>query len=158
MKIERIWSMPNKWTFKINPIRSLLLRYNVGQNWIDPFAGKYSMAEITNDLNLELPTTYHMDALNFMEMFADDSVDGVLLDPPYNKHQALISYKSKKVRKMTPLFDHAARILKHGGYLITFGWHSNGAGMKRGFEKVEILMVPHGGERNDTIVTVEIKK
>lgn len=33
----------------------------------------------------------------------------------------------------------------------------NGIGLKRGFEMIEILLVPHGGSKNDTIVTVERK-
>jgi len=32
-----------------------------------------------------------------------------------------------------------------------------GIGKNRGFEMVEILLVPHGGSKNDTIVTVERK-
>ena len=34
---------------------------------------------------------------------------------------------------------------------------SNGIGKNRGFEMLEILLVPHGGSKNDTIVTVERK-
>jgi len=30
--------------------------------------------------------------------------------------------------------------------------------MKRGFEMTEILLVPHGGSKNDTICTAEIKQ
>lgn len=33
----------------------------------------------------------------------------------------------------------------------------NGIGKTRGFEIVEILLVAHGGNHNDTIVTVERK-
>ena len=32
-----------------------------------------------------------------------------------------------------------------------------GIGKNRGFEMIEILLVPHGGSKNDTIVTVEQK-
>jgi len=154
---SRVWAMPNKWTFTIKPIAQLLHRYKVGEGWIDPFAGENSPAEITNDIDTDRETTYHLDALEFIEMFAANSKRGILLDPPYNKHQALIMYKNRKLRKITPLFEHAQRIIEPGGYLITFGWHTNGAGNKRGFQKIEILLVPHGGERNDTIITVEQK-
>ena len=51
MKMNRVWAMPNKWTFKIPPIAELLARYvGDGKGWIDPFAGMYSPAEFTNDL------------------------------------------------------------------------------------------------------------
>ena len=50
MKINRVWAMPNKWTFKIKPIEDLLFRYNVNSGWVDPFAGMNSPAEFTNDI------------------------------------------------------------------------------------------------------------
>lgn len=37
------------------------------------------------------------------------------------------------------------------------GWNSNGLGKGRGFELDELLIVAHGGSKNDTIVTVEEK-
>jgi hypothetical protein len=49
------------------------------------------------------------------------------------------------------------RIVKVGGKVITCGWNSGGIGKTKGFEIIEILLVPHGGWHNDTIVTVEIK-
>lgn len=53
--------------------------------------------------------------------------------------------------------DEVARILKPAGVAIICGWSSNGIGKNRGFEMNEILLVPHGGSKNDTIVTVEHK-
>lgn len=40
MKIRRIWAMPDRWTFRISPIRELIGRYIAigGRGWIDPFA------------------------------------------------------------------------------------------------------------------------
>lgn len=39
MRMERIWAMPNKWTFAIKPI-DRLLREEMGKGvWVDPFAG-----------------------------------------------------------------------------------------------------------------------
>lgn len=49
------------------------------------------------------------------------------------------------------------RLVKKGGYVITCSWNSGGIGKKYGFEIVEILLVPHGGWHNDTIVVVERK-
>ena len=53
--------------------------------------------------------------------------------------------------------DEVARILKVGGKLICCGWTSMGGAQSRGFEMDRILLVPHGGRKNDTIVTVETK-
>ena len=38
-----------------------------------------------------------------------------------------------------------------------YKWTSMGLGKNRGFKLKEILLVPHGGSKNDTIVTVEQK-
>lgn len=53
--------------------------------------------------------------------------------------------------------DEIARIVKPDGYCLSFGWNTNGVGKKRGFEIVEILVVAHGGSKNDTLCTVERK-
>lgn len=50
------------------------------------------------------------------------------------------------------------RILKVGGKVISCAWNSMGFGQNRGFRKTRILLVAHGGHRNDTIVVVETKK
>ena len=61
--------MPDKWTFKIKPIAELLGRYvGDGKGWIDPFAGMYSPAEYTNDIEGR-SAEYQMDALDFLKFF-----------------------------------------------------------------------------------------
>lgn len=173
MKINRIWAMPNKWTFKIKPIADLLTKYvGDGKGWIDPFAGENSPAEITNDLNPEMPTTYHMDAFDLAKVQVGGRYKGVIFDPPYSLDQIARSYenvglKSKlgfsKNGALDPtgcwrlLKDDLACIVVVGGLTISFGWNSNGFGKTRGFEIVEILLVAHGSAHNDTIVTVERK-
>ena len=84
IRIERVWSMPNKNTFEIPPIKTLLQEeVNLEQYWLDPFANRNKIASVTNDLNPEYDTDYHLDALDFLKSFDDESVDGVLYDPPY---------------------------------------------------------------------------
>ena len=88
IRIERIWAMPNKNTFKIKPIEQLIAEtVDLSLLWIDPFANQNKIASITNDLNPEYDTDYHLDALDFLKMFDDNSVDGVLYDPPYSPRQ-----------------------------------------------------------------------
>ena len=94
MKISRVWAMPNKWTFKIKPIKELLNRYNVGKGWIDPFAGVYSMAEIRNDHLECCNAEYHMDAVDFVKQLNGDGYSGVLFDPPYSIHEVKRHYDS----------------------------------------------------------------
>ena len=167
MVIERVWAMPNKNTFEIKPIKKMLSEeVDLEKVWIDPFANRNKIASITNDLSKEYDTNYHMDALDFLNMFDIGSVDGVLYDPPYSPRQVSECYKNvgHEVTNETTRASfwgnqkkEISRIIKVGGKVITFGWNSGGIGKKYGFEIVRILLVPHGGWHNDTICTVEVK-
>ena len=33
--INRVWEMPNKWTFKMKCVQKILAKYNVGVGWMD---------------------------------------------------------------------------------------------------------------------------
>lgn len=167
IRIERIWSMPNKNTFEILPIKTLLEEeVDPNKYWIDPFANRNKIANLTNDLNQGYDTDYHLDALVFLRLFGDASVDGVLYDPPYSPRQVSECYNgvgypvTQNTTKASFWGNHKreiSRIVKIGGKVITFGWNSGGIGYKYGFEIKRILLVPHGGWHNDTICTVEIK-
>jgi hypothetical protein len=37
VKIERVWAMPNKWTFTIKPIKEMLSEELTDGLWVDPF-------------------------------------------------------------------------------------------------------------------------
>lgn len=167
MIIERKWAMPNRWTFTIKPIKELLQQEVIGL-WCDPFAGMYSPAQVTNDLRPDMPTTHHLPAIEFLRLQPSAHFDGVLYDPPYSPRQVKECYDSidiegwdKKWDGRTTFWsetmDECARIIKPNGKLICCGWTSMGGSMSRGFEMKRILLVPHGGRKNDTIVTVEIK-
>jgi hypothetical protein len=166
LKIERHWAMPNKWTFLIEPVKKLLSKYEVGKKWIDPFCGLHSPAEFRNDLNPNnTHTQHHLEAIDFLNLKEWD-INGALFDPPYSLTQVSKSYndiglkfKSKenptggfpKVRK------RLAELLNINQYCISFGWNTCGLGKKNNMEIVEILIISHGGNRNDTLVTVERK-
>lgn len=164
--IERVWAMPNKNTFEVKPIHELIIEELTDGKWIDPFANRNKLATVTNDLNESYDTDYHLDALDFMKLFEDESVDGVLYDPPYSPRQVSECYNDVgynvtcDTTKASFWGNHKreiSRIVKVGGKVITFGWNSGGIGYKYGFEIKRILIVPHGGWHNDTICTVEIK-
>jgi hypothetical protein len=166
LTLSRVWAMPNKNTFGIKPIADLLHDEVTGGTWLDPFANTSRIATVTNDLNPEYDTDYHLDALEFLKLFDNESVDGVLYDPPYSPRQAQECYggfgaeitaEETKMSFWSKHKDEIARVLKLGGKAICFGWSSQGIGMERGFKMQRILLVPHGGNKNDTIVTVEIK-
>ncbi len=164
--LERVWAMPNKNTFEIKPIHDLITDELTDGVWIDPFANRNKLATITNDLSMEFDTDYHLDALDFMRLFDDESIDGVLYDPPYSPRQVSECYNNVGLSvtwdttKASFWGNHKreiSRIVKIGGKVITFGWNSGGIGYKYGFEIQRILLVPHGGWHNDTICTVEVK-
>ena len=61
IRIERVWSMPNKNTFEILPIKKLIAEeVDLSKYWIDPFANRNKIATVTNDLSLEFDTDYHL--------------------------------------------------------------------------------------------------
>ena len=165
--INRVWAMPNKWTFKIKPIKELVERYvGEGTGWIDPFAGMNSPAELTNDLNPKANAKFNLKAIDFVKQL-DGKYTGILFDPPYSGRQVKECYNDLNIdvqRDDTNTFFYwsvkreVADKIKIGGYAIHFGWNSNGFGKKLGFELIEILLIAHGSSHNDTIVTVERKE
>ncbi len=170
LKIRRVWAMPNKWTFRIKPIKELLQKYSICdemkilsgipyKDWFDPFAGYNSPAEYKNDLDVNSPSNWHKDALELLKEIKSESKNCVLYDPPYSITQAR-QYGKKEFASMKYWADcknEIARIIKQGGISISFGWNSNGLGKNRGFFQREILLVAHGGSKNDTICVVEQK-
>lgn len=83
MTITRAFAPANKRTFSIKAVRQIIERYATGKI-IDPFANESRIADITNDIDTQYDTDYHMDATEFLKMFENDSVDTVLYDPPYS--------------------------------------------------------------------------
>jgi hypothetical protein len=167
MIISRVWAMPNKNTFEIKPIKELIEKYFKKEYMsIDPFANNKKYATITNDMNKEFDTTYNMDAGDFLKIMKDDSIDFVFYDPPYSVRQVSECYKKfgYEVTQETTRSDwwtlhkkEISRIVKRDGIVLSCGWNSGGIGKTNGFEIIEILLIPHGGIHNDTIVVIEKK-
>lgn len=167
LSITKQWCMPNSKTFSINPIKEFVEKHTRDKRIIvDPFANDCKYGTVTNDLNPEYDTDYHLDALDFLRLFEDNSVDCVLYDPPYSLRQVSECYKGVGIevtQEKTQAswrarhLDEIKRILKPGGVCLCFGWNTNGVGKKRGFVMKEILIVSHGGSKNDTLCTMEIK-
>jgi hypothetical protein len=171
IRFSREWVQPNRWTFKLWPIARLLdEEMEPGSRWIDPFAGLYSPAQVTNDINPKMPTKYHLDALEFLEKILRqegfESFDGALYDPPYNKAQYRECYQAAGL-PIDPKFEDThytsevkrllAKLVKPGGKAICCGWNSMNLYQENGFWIVRQLNVAHGKVHNDTICTVAIK-
>jgi hypothetical protein len=164
--ISRATAGPSKWTFTIKPIRALIDRYvGDGRGWVDPFAGKHSPAELTNDHNPSMPATCHLEADAFCRT-AEGPFVGVLFDPPYsrrqiNEHYRLLGQKATSLDTSDRFYNRVKNAICDkivpGGAAISFGYSSNGFGRTRGFAIVEVLLVAHGQGHYDTIVVVERK-
>jgi len=163
MIIERIFEMPNKWTFQMPKLRKWVLQWlPVGGKVLNIFAGKtklneYNGAIIYNDINPDLDVDYHYDAMEISKYFEPKSFDAILFDPPYTYHQTTRQYGGKTHIIVTKAKMEADKLLKAGGIVVSLGFNSTGFSKKRGYKKLGILLVNCGGEHNDIIVTVEQK-
>lgn len=168
---SRSWAMPNSATFEIEPIAKFVGRYlKIGQLWVDPFArsSRFSkFCKFTNDLCPDFKTTHNMEALDFLISLRGQQFDGVIFDPPYSPRQISEAYsgvgRDVHISDTQSSFysdrkNAAAQIIKPGGFVLSFGWSSNGFGLSRGFEIEEILLVAHGSAHNDTVCVAERKK
>lgn len=166
--IRREWAMPNANTFDIKPIGEFVRQYLSSSSVsVDPFARDKQWATFTNDLNPNTKAEFHQDATDFLRDLADAGItaDLVIVDPPYSPRQvkevydgigikmkqkdALLGYTRKLLRAQID------RVLTKDGVVLWFGWNSSGMGKTWGFELVEILLVCHGSDHNDTICTAE---
>ena len=144
--IDRIWAMPNKRTFQIKPIKALLENeIPKDTKVLDPF-----------------PFKYKEDATDMLNKIKDESFNCAVFDPPYSPRQLKECYKGQgeydtKASTWSNWKDLISKKIKVGGKVISFGWTSQGMGKSRGFQIQRILLVPHGGQHNDTIVVVEAK-
>ena len=86
--------MPNKNTFSIKPIKKLIEEQLIDGIWINPYANSNTIATITNDLNPIYNTNYHLDALDFLRLFDNNSIDRVLFAPPYSPRQISECYNN----------------------------------------------------------------
>ena len=167
IKMSRVWSMPNSNTFKIKPIREFVDRWIDGVGVIiDPFARDSKIGTYTNDLNPNTDAEFHMEAGDFLDLMLVSEVKAgaVIFDPPYSLTQVSKSYagiglkfrgKENPTGGFPKVRDKIAKILCPNGIVLSFGWNTVGMGKKRGFEIVEILIVCHGGNRNDTLCIAE---
>lgn len=168
----RQFAMPNAETFSIGPIAKLLDRWLPLEIEdpviVDPFARNSTRATVTNDLNPTTKAQFHLLAEEFVvNHLPDGSADAVLFDPPYSPRQIAECYQqigrvvtaqdTQNARLYKSVKDGLDRMLKVGGIAICCGWNSMGFGLGRGYEMLEVLLVPHGAAHNDTIVTVERK-
>ena len=147
IKFERHWCMPSHKTFTIKPFKELIVA-ELGSNYVDPF-----------------PYPFVKDAIDYLKTIHDNSVDHLVFDPPYSQRQLKEKYHSAGLSFNHPMNNsywsncrkEISRIVKSTGKVISFGWNTNGIGIKHGFKITKVVLVAHGSQHNDTIATVEVK-
>ena len=168
MKFERQWGMPNSDTFNCKPIGEFVRRYlEESTVSIDPYSRNNLWATYTNDLNPETAALSHLDATDFLCGLADKGVvaDLIIIDPPYSPRQVKECYDGIGIKMKQSdallgairgrLKEQIDRLASSDSAVLWFGWNTNGMGKKHGFEIVEILLVSHGSDHNDTICFAE---
>ena len=137
---------------------------------LDPFARNHRQKgciTVSNDLDPQFNTTYNLEAHEFAKLDLGNDFDLILFDPPYSLRQLKDCYNG--IGKELELWqthnmwgkckDDLVSKLKIGGYVISFGWNTQGFGKNRGFEKREINNFQSAGaeDRYNLLVTVEQK-
>lgn len=164
---NRVWAMPTHNTFDCPPIAGFVQKYLLKSKVsVDPFSRNCRWATFTNDLHPGTAASSHVDAEFFLTHLWKDKIkaDLLLFDPPYSPAQIIECYESIGIKdsraKMNgELYSRTKTVIPHilseDGIVLSFGWNSNGMGLKHGFEIIEILLVAHGGAHNDTICIAE---
>lgn len=162
--VHRSWAMPSADTFTVAPIGAFVRRHLRGVS-VDPFARNNKWATHTNDLNPKTSAQHHMDAVAFLDMLHEQSVraDTVLFDPPYSPRQIMECYAeaglkptmhdTQSARFKKECREAIRRVCNVGGTVLSFGWNSVGMGPL--YQTLEILIVCHGGDHNDTICVAQ---
>jgi len=142
---------------------------------VDPFARESWLTTkpqhidgITNDLNQEMPTDYHLEAKDFSQLMYDngEEFDIILYDPPYNLTQLKRQYdgigKDLELWQTLNPFgeskDLLAKCLAPGGSVIHLGFGSRGFGSRRGLEKIAIHNLEPSGTENRYNVQVVVER
>ena len=146
----------HRYTFQVRNIREWTENNCEGRT-LNLFAGrtKLNIDEVRNDLDPEALADYRMDAVEFLRTWQGEKFDTVLLDPPYAFRKSMEMYKGIKCSPFKQMKDEIKNVLKEGGKVITFGYHSNTMGANRGFKVEKIALFSHGGAIHDTIASVE---
>lgn len=124
----------------------------------DPYARNCPIGlEYTNDLDESTEAHHHLDALDFLCSLPSGAFDAVIFDPPFSEYQAARYevgtaniYTTPGAIKMQ--MCEIERILKPGGFMLKFGF--NTSRHKHHFDLMRVIVVNHGGNHNDTLVSL----
>lgn len=146
---------PRKYTFEMPKLKQYIENICHGKV-LNLFAGKtrLNVNEMRIDLSNEYKPNYVIDAYSFVKL-TNMKFDTIILDPPYNIRKAREKYNGKYIGSFTKIKNEINRILNENGKIITLGYDSVGMSRCRGFEKINICLICHSGDHNDTICITE---
>lgn len=155
---------PKRWTFEQPKLKEWVISWCDVQDKGDVlnlFAGKTQLGvdEVRVDISNEFKPHFYCDAYDFVSMAISNEIifNTIILDPPYNLRKSREKYNGKYIGSFTKIKNLLPRILYPNGRIITLGYDTVGMSKSRGFEKIAICVVCHGGDHNDTLCLVERK-
>ena len=148
---------PKRFTFEQPKLKLWVEKWCKGKV-LNLFAGKtlLDVDEFRVDLNEEMIADWYGDAYEFVET-TDLRFDTVILDPPYNLRKSREKYGGKYIGSFTKIKNILPNILNSNGRITSLGYDSVGMSKSRGFRKIAVCVVCHGGDHNDTLGLVEEK-
>ena len=148
---------PARYTFEMPQLKAWVEQWCRGQT-LNLFGGKIRLKideEISNDIDTTMPTIHHMDAMQLVDSWTGPPFDTIVLDPPYNLRKAREKYNGRFIGSFTKIKDHLIPIMAERARVISLGYDTVGMSRRRGFHKIAIVVVCHGGDHNDTLGVVE---
>ena len=156
MEMTYLKQPPKKYTFEQVKLKQYVESYCIGKV-LNLFAGKVKLNvnEIRVDISNEYKPDYCVDAYKFITSWRNNKFDTVILDPPYNIRKSREKYYDRWIGSLTKIKNYLPNIIKNGGRIISLGYDTVGMSNNRGFRKIALCVVCHGGDHNDTLCLVE---
>jgi len=147
---------PKRYTFEQPQLKQWVEMHCTG-SVLNLFAGKIrlNVEEVRVDIDPTVSPDYTMDAFTFVTSWNVGKFDTVVLDPPYNVRKAREKYDGRYLGVYTKIKDALPRIMADKGRVISLGYDTVGMSRSRGFQKIAVCVVCHGGDHNDTLGLVE---
>lgn len=144
-----------RYTFEAPKIREWVEDRATGKV-LNLFAGrtKLNLDEFRVDLREDMVADWYGDALEFVTT-TDLKFDTIILDPPYGLRKSMTKYNGATVSNYKLITSNLPRLMNKDAHTISFGYSSVGMGKSNGYEKIEVMLMCHGGAQHDTIAVID---
>lgn len=156
MQLELINTNLRRYTFQSLKIKKWVEDNSFGKV-LNLFAGKtkLDLNETRNDIDGDMPSEYHQDAVDFVKGWSGHKFNTIILDPPYAYRKAMEMYNGNYTSRFRLLADLIPNILETNGKVISFGYHSTFLSKKRNATLTKLCVFAHGGAQHCTIGIIE---